>query len=220
MARKYFGALCVYEGCTETAKSQGYCKKHYTQMYRRGLVVPKPLQKTLKCSVEGCSNMAKTKGLCHKHYLRVLRHGDPFYAEGKRHGLSHLPEHRVWYGIIERCERKEVPCYKNYGGRGISVCERWRTSFLNFYEDMGARPSPLHQIDRIDNDGNYEPSNCRWVTRRENNRNKRGLKMTKESVKEFRDLLSKGVSVYKLSQIYGMSYTNAKDIAKRRIWNE
>lgn len=71
-----------------------------------------------------------------------------------------------------RCYDVNHKKYPLYGGRGIVVCDRWRYSFLNFYEDMGPKPTPKHQIDRIDNDGNYEPSNCRWVTNKENNRNR------------------------------------------------
>ena len=89
------------------------------------------------------------------------------------HGMSKLPEYRVYSGMIGRCRNPQCPGFSGYGGRGITVCQRWLDSFANFFDDMGPRPTPKHEIDRIDNDGNYEPGNCRWVTRLVNSRNTR-----------------------------------------------
>jgi hypothetical protein len=84
-----------------------------------------------------------------------------------------LPESTVWGAMKRRCYNKNSPEYKYYGARGITVCERWRKSFSDFYADMGPRPSPKHSIDRIDVNGNYEPSNCRWATQLIQSRNTR-----------------------------------------------
>lgn len=89
------------------------------------------------------------------------------------HRMTKTPEYRTWLHINSRCTNPKNPSWRLYGGRGITVCKEWANSFEAFYAFMGKRPSRNHSIDRLDPDGNYEPSNCRWATTKEQGRNKR-----------------------------------------------
>jgi hypothetical protein len=115
-----------------------------------------------KCSSKHKSNHRKTHG-----HSEHRKHIEP---EGYR-------AYYIWQAIKRRCFNKNDNRFKDYGGRGITVCKRWADNYQNFLSDMGLPPTRNHQIDRIDNNGNYEPSNCRWVTQTQNSRNKRNNRL-------------------------------------------
>ncbi len=126
------------------------------------------------CSVTECKEKYKGLGFCSKHYQRFKKRGTiEGFAHRENHSLSDTPEYEVWTGMKKRCYNKNTGQYADYGGRGIIVCDKWRESFLAFLADVGARPSPKHSIDRINNDGNYEPENVHWATDSEQASNKR-----------------------------------------------
>lgn len=107
-----------------------------------------------------------------------MTHGGARVGAGRKKSNdmnSTTPGWRSWWGLRQRCTNPKATGYANYGGRGITVCERW-TKFENFLADMGPKPSPDHSIDRIDSDGPYAPENCRWATMdvQQANRKKRG----------------------------------------------
>ena len=120
-----------------------------------------------------------------------------------------------------RCLNTNAPNYKNYGGRGIRVCPRWLGSFDNFLADMGRAPEGKRiSIDRIDNDGNYEPSNCIWATTTTQNRNKSTTKLDKDSVKEMRRLHAMGWSTKELAEKYNISHASASLAANYKTWTK
>lgn len=100
----------------------------------------------------------------------LLKHGHAGRDNASRLASS---EYRSWTHMIGRCENPKDKDYHHYGGRGISVCPRWRHSFSAFLADVGPKPTPRHSIDRINNDGNYEPGNVQWATRSQQMRNRR-----------------------------------------------
>jgi hypothetical protein len=125
----------------------------------------------------------------------------------------------VFYSMLKRCYSKKCKNYAIYGGRGISVCDQWRYSFHAFQQwarDNGWAVGL--EIDRIDVDGNYEPANCRFVTHRENSRNRRDNKLTVEDAAEIRRLIAEGFTGPQLAKIYGVHHSLIYRIKLNQIW--
>lgn len=95
------------------------------------------------------------------------------------HGMTHTPEFRIWKAMISRCTNPKVKSYRDYGARGITVCDRWKNDFAAFHQDMGNRPSPELTLERVDNERGYEPDNVIWATRLSQNRNRRKRRWAK-----------------------------------------
>lgn len=131
-----------------------------------------------------------------------------------KHNLSTTPEYYIWKCMRQRCNNPKSHKYPIYGGRGITVCERWN-DFHNFISDMGTRPNKDYSIDRINNDGNYEPQNCRWSTRSEQMRNRR------EYSQEVKDRIVKNLGNRNLGIIYSDEKKDEiSDTICRNKWGE
>ncbi len=167
IAGQQFGRLTVME-------FRGL-SKHRTAMWRcvcacgeEVVVVRGSLVKGLTKSC-GCLNREQAAKQCVKNRL----------THGHTRNRKPTPEYRCWEAMIQRCTNPNATAFKYYGARGIYVCDRWRKSFETFLQDMGHRPSPNLSIDRIDTDGPYSQSNCRWATFSQQMKNRRKFKRGK-----------------------------------------
>lgn len=184
------------------------------------------------CSISNCKNKHLSRGYCQKHYLRWYRYGDvtickkpsEFVPRGKesasyKHGNWDHPLYKTWRNMISRCMNSQDRAYKHYGKRGIIVCERW-LDLNNFIKDMWPKPKPKGtSLDRIDNNGNYEPSNCRWTDNKTQGRNRRCVKLTKEKAEEIRNLKKNGYTKPRLAKEYNVSVATIKKVVSNAYWN-
>ena len=156
-----------------------------------------PPRKHWGCRVQGCDRNHLAKGLCALHYQRkkkgfVGKAGLINERHGEKEGRRTTAEYRAWQNMRQRCSNELQIDFKYYGGRGIKVCEEW-SSFSTFLRDMGRRPSKHHTLDRRDTNGNYEKSNCRWITRAAQSRNRRPFKVDGNKLPHARKIEVDGV---------------------------
>lgn len=165
--------------------------------------------KEIICKIDKCENKLHAKGLCRKHYR-------------KQNPRDTSPEYQSWRNMKTRCLNKNAERYKNYGGRGIVICERWLNSFDDFLLDMGPKPFLKAQIDRIDTNGNYEPSNCEWTTMLHNMRHRTITKLTMDKARKIRAIHAKdnGLTQRDIAKMFDISFPQVNAIIKNRQWKE
>lgn len=136
----------------------------------------------------------------------------------RKHGLSRSATYSTWGNMIQRCTNPRVPNFRFYGGRGVQVCEHWR-SFGRFLEDMGERPDGM-TLDRIDTNGHYEPKNCRWARWSDQVLSRRSTKLDGSKVRQIRWLVEMGYTKASVGRMFGVVASVVSRVASGRRWRE
>ena len=181
---------CIIEDCNNQGKPhrngyryfpRGYCSSHYKKFAKENRdIIEASKIKPNCCSVEGCDALPPyKKELCNKHYTRNLKYKDVNFVEKRREGQTTHPLYNTYYGMKGRCLQENDKDYPRYGGRGITICDRWLgvDGFFNFIEDMDERPKG-YTLDRKDTNSDYTPNNCRWADAHTQSGNKRNSNNT------------------------------------------
>ena len=141
---------------------------------------------------------------------KAIKHGHA-RSSGRRSS-----EYNIWAQMLWRCDSPKAAFYNRYGGRGIKVCDRWRT-FANFIADVGRRPSHLYTLDRLDVNGNYESGNCRWATAEEQMQNQRRTKLTPQKIIAIRAVAT-SLNRHELAEKYGVCPHMIDNVSKGKAW--
>jgi hypothetical protein len=186
--------FCAVADCEQHHLAKGLCQAHYKRQYRNGSTARLTGNVTVRTGstfgrltvIERCAISKPKKWICRCECGKESLVFDSNLLRGHTtscgcrqteimisHGQSKTKEYRAWIAMRTRCYNTKTPYYKDYGGRGITVCERWN-SFELFLADMGPRPSDGSSVERRNVNGNYEPSNCYWATDKTQARNRRG----------------------------------------------
>jgi hypothetical protein len=189
---------CSIEGCENIAKSRGWCNTHYERWRRNGDVRATKLVKV--CRVTGCGRRSIGRGYCEEHH------------EG------YVGARKSWEAMWRRCTNPADPSYASYVGRGITIDPKWR-SFDAFLSEMGARPTDT-SIDRIDNNGPYTSSNCRWATIAQQQRNTRKTRITMDIARDVRRCATEGIPQSQIAVKHGLSIQHVSKIVTGKIWQE
>lgn len=183
-----------------------------------------------KCAIENCGAKRFAKGLCKQHYMLLWRYGstDPHVRKVKRnikHGCYGNDIYGIWIKMMGRCYNVNDGAYKNYGARGITVCDAWHDPRV-FISDMSPRPAGA-SIDRIDNSQGYSKANCRWASDTQQARNRRGVKLTIELAERMRaeprrgrNGRGPGMSREDLAEKYGVSVATVKKVLSGAYWKK
>lgn len=136
-----------------------------------------------------------------------------------KHGLGRTKIYAVWAAMVNRCYNIDAQSYHLYGARGISVCEEWKNDVVCFKEwaFKNGYLKGLH-IDRTNNDGNYEPNNCKWISPKENNRNRRQSKLIQKQVDEIKNMLEENINQSEIAKKYGIDASLVSKIKRGHRW--
>lgn len=173
------------------------------------------------CSIPDCGRKTVAKDLCDRHYRNISRTGNPLGSTRRveRGAATRHPLYKMWHGMRVRCRDEKSRHFPNYGGRGISVCERW-DDFWQFVDDMGPRPSEKHSLDRIDVNGNYEPGNVRWATPKEQAWNTRANVLSADDRERIVELTEFGLNKSQISRKLNRDYEAVRRFINGETYSE